>query len=165
MGASLRQRVYEEKKRIVEFEGKRIIEMVGQDLKQKVQQEEARIIKEEKERQERERLERERKEREDNMANFVQQVASGKHYDQIKSIGISHPDLKKLANYHFNSFGSMDKSKFEIGYDQNNQIIPFGEICWVNGGDKYFAIGQINDSDLNLKNTAQSNQMLVDGGM
>ena len=100
------------------------------------------------------------------MANFVQQVASGKHYDQIKSIGISHRDLKKLANYHFTTFGSMDKSKFEIGYDQNNQIIPFGEICWEgNGGQKYFAIGQINDSDLNLKNTAQSNQMIVDGGM
>ena len=102
------------------------------------------------------------------MANFVQQVASGKHYDQIKSIGISHPDLKKLANYHFNSFGSMDKSKFEIGYDQKNQIIPFGEICWEQGNyhdTKHFAIGQINDCDLNLKNTAQSNQILVDEGM
>ena len=101
------------------------------------------------------------------MANFIQQVASGKHYYQIESIGISHPSLKKLANYHFTTFGSMDKSKFEIGYDQNNQIIPFGEICWEDGsgGDKHFAIGQINDSDLNLKNTAQSNQMLVDEGM
>ena len=99
------------------------------------------------------------------MPNFVQQVASGKHYDRIKSIGISHPDLKKLSSYHLTTFGSMDKSKFEIGYDQNNQIIPFGEICWKNGGIKYFAIGQINDSDLNLKNTAQSNQMIVDGGM
>ena len=60
----------------------------------------------------------------------------------------------------------MDKSKFEIGYDQNNQMIPFGEICWEGYYSiKYFAIGQINDSDINLKNTAQSNQLLVDGGM
>ena len=55
MGASLRQRVYEKKKRIVELERKRIIEMVGQDLKQKVHKEEARIIKEERERKEIER--------------------------------------------------------------------------------------------------------------
>ena len=100
------------------------------------------------------------------MPNFIQQVASGKHYDKIKSIGISHSNLKKYTNSHFNRFGSMDKSKFEIGYDQNNQIIPFGEICWEeNGGNKHFVIGQINDSDLNLKNTAQSNQMIVYGGM
>ena len=112
----------------------------------------------ERERPERER--KERKEREDNMPNFNQQVASGNHYDKIKSIGVSHSDLKKIANGHFKKYGSMDKSTFKIGY-QNNKIIPFGEISWKESdGNKYFAIGQINESDLNLKNNASSNELL-----